>query len=152
MASEEEEDEDVEKRVDSDGGDGPHFFPRRPIERARASCMLYSTPSSVKSKAMLNLSFSGRLPGAGGAIISAYREAAVEVKVVGKPDDVDDDDPPTPLVSLFRGAPELDEEAERGSGLVEGNAFEDGGPRLWNSRYLVFSLSTGLAPLFIPLR
>jgi len=73
MAIEEDDDEeeDVVKRDDSDGGGGPHFFPRRPIDRARASCMLYSTPSSVKSNPILNLSFSGRLPGAGGAIISA---------------------------------------------------------------------------------
>ena len=58
-------------------GGGPHFLPRSPIERARASCMLYSIPSE-NNKFRLNLSFSGRFPGAGGAIMSAYREAAVE--------------------------------------------------------------------------
>ena len=88
--------------------------------------------------------------------MSAYREAAVEVKVVGKTDGVDDVDAPPALVSfldeLLREAPGLDEEAETGGELVEGDALEDGGPRLWNSRYLVFSLSTGLAPFFIPLR
>jgi hypothetical protein len=61
----------------SDAGGGPHFFPRSPIERARASCMLYSMPSE-KRRLILNLSFSGRFPGAGGAVMSAYREAAVE--------------------------------------------------------------------------
>jgi hypothetical protein len=40
--------------------------------------MLYSCPSE-NNKDRLNLSFSGRFPGAGGAIIKAYREAAVEV-------------------------------------------------------------------------
>lgn len=32
----------AEEYGNSDTGGGPHFFPRRPIERARASWMLYS--------------------------------------------------------------------------------------------------------------
>ena len=60
-----------EKRGDSDsGGGGPHFFPKRPFERARASCMLYSTPSENRRE-RLNRNFSGRFPGAGGASMSA---------------------------------------------------------------------------------
>jgi len=81
----------------------------------------------------------------------------VEVKVVGCTDvTVDGDNEPPPLASfldaLLREVPDLDEEAETGGELVEGDALEDGGPRLWNSRYLALSLSIGLAPLFIPLR
>lgn len=59
-----------EKREDSDSVGGPHFFPKRPFERARASCMLYSTPS-VNRRERLNRNFSGRFPGAGGASMSA---------------------------------------------------------------------------------
>ena len=62
---------DVEEECeDSDTGGGPHFFPKRPFERARASCMLYSTPSENKRE-RLNRNFSGRFPGAGGASMSA---------------------------------------------------------------------------------
>lgn len=71
-----------EKCLVSEAGGGPHFFPRRPIERALASCILYSPLSSVNNKDMLNRSFSGRLPGGGGANINAYRVAAVELNVV----------------------------------------------------------------------
>lgn len=74
-------DEDVAYR--SDGGGGTHFLPSRPMDRARASCMLYSTPSSVNNRLILNRSFSGRFPGAGGASINAYLEAAVELKTPG---------------------------------------------------------------------
>jgi len=41
------------------------------MERARASWMQYSTPSSVKRRERLKRSFSGRFPGAGGANIKA---------------------------------------------------------------------------------
>lgn len=76
-----DDDDEIEEDGEESGIRGPHFFPRRPIERALASCMLYSTPSSVKSKDMLNLNFSGRFPEAGGANMRAYRAAAVELKV-----------------------------------------------------------------------
>lgn len=64
------EEEVEEKREASDSGGGPHFFPKRPLERARASWMLYSTPS-VNRREKLNRNFSGRFPGAGGASMSA---------------------------------------------------------------------------------
>ena len=71
-------------RLLSEAGGGPHFLPRRPIERARASATLYSTPSSVKRRDRLNRSFSGRFPCAGGARICAYLLC---------PGPVNDDDP-----------------------------------------------------------
>ena len=58
---------DALSRVSSEAGGGPHFLPRRPIERARASGMLYSPFSSVNNKLRSNRSFSGRFPGTGGA-------------------------------------------------------------------------------------
>ena len=57
----------------SDAAGGPHFLPRRPIERARTSAAEYSTPEGVNSNERSNRSFSGRLPGAGGASMGAYR-------------------------------------------------------------------------------
>ena len=62
-------------RSRSVGAGGGHFFPRSPIDRARASWMLYSTPS-LKSSPKSNRSFSGRLPGSGRASIGAYRLCA----------------------------------------------------------------------------
>ncbi len=59
--------ENPTRRSRSGAGGGPHFLPSRPIERALASCMLYSTPSSVKSSDRLKRSFSFRFPGIGGA-------------------------------------------------------------------------------------
>jgi hypothetical protein len=50
------------------------------MDRALASWILYSTPSSVKRSPILNRNFSGRFPGGGGASMRAYREAAVELK------------------------------------------------------------------------
>ena len=50
------------------------------MERALASCIQYSTPSSVKSKEKLKRSFSGRFPGAGGASMCEYRDSADEFK------------------------------------------------------------------------
>jgi len=58
----------------SEGFGGPHFLPRRPIERARTSAVLYSTPSLVNKRDRSKRSFSGRRPGTGGASIGAYRE------------------------------------------------------------------------------
>lgn len=55
----------------SEGGGEPHFLLRSPMERARTSAALYSTPSPVKSSERLKRSFSGRLPGTGGASIGA---------------------------------------------------------------------------------
>ena len=66
------------------GGGGAHFLPSRPMDRARASCILYSMPSSVNNRFMLNRSFSGRFPGAGGASMRAYLSAAVELKTPGE--------------------------------------------------------------------
>lgn len=71
---------DMNIGISEDGG-GPHFFPSRPIDRALASCILYSTPSSVKRSFISNFSFSGRFPGGGGASMRAYRWAAVELNV-----------------------------------------------------------------------
>lgn len=56
---------------DSEGGGGPHFLLSSPIDLARTSAALYSMPSSVKSSERLKRSFSGRLPGTGGANIGA---------------------------------------------------------------------------------
>ncbi len=64
--------ENPTRRSRSGAGGGPHFLPRRPIERARASCILYSVPSSVKRSERLNRNFSFRFPGNGGASMSAY--------------------------------------------------------------------------------
>ena len=58
--------ENPTRRFLSASGGGPHFLPRRPIERARASCMQYSWPSAVNSSDRLNLRFSFRFPGGGG--------------------------------------------------------------------------------------
>jgi hypothetical protein len=41
------EDEDDALVESSEAGGAPHFFSKRPMDRARDSCMLYSTPSSV---------------------------------------------------------------------------------------------------------
>ena len=57
-------------RSRSVGAGGGHFFPRSPIDRARASWMLYSAPS-LKSSPKSRRSFSGRLPGSGRASIGA---------------------------------------------------------------------------------
>lgn len=89
---EEEDEDDVENRDDSEAGGGPHTFPSKPMDRARASWMLYSTPSSVNSRGSKNRSFSGRFPGAGGASISAYREAGVELKKEAGLNLVEDED------------------------------------------------------------
>ena len=72
------EDDDA-PRVNSDAGGGPHFLPSRPMERALASCIQYSIPSSVKSKDKLKRGFSGRFSGAGGASMWAYRDSRVEI-------------------------------------------------------------------------
>lgn len=53
------------------------------MERALASCIQYSTPSSVKSKEKLTRSFSGRFPGSGGASMWAYRDSVVEFRDTG---------------------------------------------------------------------
>ena len=67
----EDDDVDAAKPGSSEGGGGPHFLPKRPIERARASDAEYSTPSSVKSSERLNLNCSGRLPACGGVSIGS---------------------------------------------------------------------------------
>ena len=56
----------------SDAAGGPHFLPRRPIERARTSAVEYSTPEGMNSNEKLNRDFSGRLPGVGGASMGVY--------------------------------------------------------------------------------
>lgn len=88
--------EDEDCRKVSEAGGGPHFFPRSPMERALASWILYSTPSSVNSSPRSKRNFSRRLPGAGGANISAYRDSAVVLKETGLKEDtlvgMDDDD------------------------------------------------------------
>lgn len=61
------------------GASEGHFLPRRPMERARASCILYSWRSSVKRSERLNRHFSGRFPGTGGASITAYLDAGDEL-------------------------------------------------------------------------
>lgn len=82
------------------------------MDRARASCILYSTPSSVNNRPMLKRSFSGRFPAAGGASISAYLSAAVELKNPGE------EGPGVGLASDLEGlALEL---------LREDSAFDDG--------------------------
>jgi len=71
--------ESGEGRENSDGNGGPHFLPKRPSDRARASWILYSTLSSVNKSERLNRSFSGRFPGSGGASMYAYLDSGVEV-------------------------------------------------------------------------
>lgn len=60
------------------------------MERARTSAAEYSTPEGVKSSERLNRSFSGRLPGAGGASMGAYR-AWVETDPELEPDEAEED-------------------------------------------------------------
>jgi hypothetical protein len=136
-SDDDEDDEEFEKR--SDGGGGAHFFPSKPIDLARASCMLYSIPSSVHNKPMLNRSFSGRFPGAGGASISAYRCAAVDIKApvgMGPDEDAELDggfdelaDRELLVAALLREGPALDEVVEGGL-EADADVADDDGPLL----------------------
>ena len=116
------------------------------MDRARASCILYSMPSSVNNRFMLNRSFSGRFPGAGGASMRAYLSAAVELKTPGegagggRASDLEGF-----ALELLREDSAVDDGA-----AASREVPEDGGPLLWNSSYLVFSLETGRAPFLIP--
>ena len=116
-------------------------------------------PSFVNNSDILQRNFSGRLVGSGGANIRAYREAAVEVKVPlwyeGEPETFEDKDAILDVLLLeFERDDSLP--ADDSDGELE-DVFDDdddvgGGRRLWNSLYLVFSRSKGLAAFFIPFR
>jgi len=98
---------------------------------------------------MLQRNLSGLLPGAGGANIRAYREAAVELKV---PLWYEDELSAILDVLEFERVDSL--LAEGSDGELE-DVFDDdvgGGQRLWKSLYLVFSRSKGLAAFLIPFR
>jgi hypothetical protein len=119
--------------------------------------MLYSCPSE-NNKDRLNLNFSGRFPGAGGAIINAYREAVVEV-VEGRfaVDDGEDLEIPGDALDVwflegFFSSVGFFEDDDFEEALEDDVAGGIGPTRLWKSLYLVFNLSNGLTCFLIPLR